>query len=277
IQERDDKTVGLPTANEFRQKFRKNIGKDGKFKGDDTIYFQTKGYYDTGSSEKPNEDFEGEIEQSPKPEAVDPLTTLDPSTIPTERLQRDIQGQIIPIKKEEDEDIPDPVVGEPLPSSDLGYIDVTAPSDYTGGEASMATGPWANQTEMDRRMNAINREFEAGGRIIKYSEGGKDPNEKVHFKGKVMKRSEMEAMLAQGSEKPETISAEDLYKKYLRSRDKSLYMNQEGTSGIIKEQERIFKQRGNKFSDGTGIGDLFYNNGGKMKSYASGGKVLRYR
>jgi len=70
------------------------------------------------------------------------------------------------------------------------------------------------------------------------------------------------------------ISHEDLYKKYLKSRDKGSYMQQKSVADIIKEQERIFEQRGNKFSDGTGYRDLF-EDGGKMGEYAYGGKVVK--
>ena len=308
-------TMGLPTANEFRERFKGSMNRQGEYKGDKQVVFRSDFYEDTGSEEMPIE--------TPRPEAVDPLATLDPSKIPSARVVQDIKGQIVPIKKvvvteeeEEDEGGGGGGGGDVgLPPSGLGYIDVTAPSDYTGGEDSRATGPFANQTEMDRRMNAVAREFEAGGRVVKYSkggsfpdltkdgkitmadilkgrgvkgeyayggkmrsyeEGGKDPNEMVNYKGKMMKRSQMEAMWAQEDAQPQRISKEDLYKKYLKSRDKASYIQQEGASDIIKEQERLFEQRGNKFSDGTGYRDLF-EYGGKMKNYASGGKVLRYR
>jgi hypothetical protein len=328
VRKDEETTYAFPTANEFRDKFKKNIGKDGRFKGDNNIFFQGKNYHDFGTSEKPNEDFEGDPQGSvEKTDPIDPVDPIGPGV-----LRQEVTGQIIPprqeeiiVRKEEEDDEEDEDVviikkeeedtgGGGLPRMDLGF-DTVNPSDYTGGEAEMATGPFANQTEMDRRMNAVAREFEAGGRVVKYSkggsfpdltkdgkitmadilkgrgvkgeyayggkmrsyeEGGKDPNEMVNYKGKMMKRSQMEAMWAQEDAQPQRISEEDLYKKYLKSRDKASYIQQEGASDIIKEQERLFEQRGNKFSDGTGYRDLF-EYGGKMKNYASGGKVLRYR
>ena len=157
----------------------------------------------------------------------------------------------------------------------------------------MATGPFANQTEMDRRVNAVTREFGAGGRVIKYSDGGSFPD--LNKDGKItmadiLKGRGVKGEYAYGgkmrsyenggdtgeTDKPERISHEDLYKKYLKSRDKKMYTDQPAVAKIVKEQERLFMQRGRKFADGTGYNDLF-EYGGKMKNYASGGKVLRFR
>lgn len=299
-------TLGIPTANEFRERFKGSMNRQGEYKGDKQVLFRSDFYEDTGSEEMPIE--------KPRPEAVDPLATLDPSKVPSVRVVKDIKGQIVPIEQvvitEEEEEEEVGGGGGGLPRMDLSF-DTFNPSDYTGGEAQRATGPFADQTEMDRRMSG----FEAGGRVVKYSkggsfpdlnkdgkitmadilkgrgvkgeyayggkmrsyeDGGKDPNEMVSYKGKMMKRSQMEAMWAQEDAEPQRISGEDLYKKYLKSRDKGSYMRQEGVSDIIKEQERLFEQRGNKFADGTGYRDLF-EYGGRVKSYASGGKVLRYR
>ena len=305
MEEDEETTRGLPTANEFRQKFRKSIGKDGKFKGDDTIYFQSRRYRDTGSSEKPNEDFEGDPQEVV--EKTDPIDPIDP--IRPVLPEQQITGQIIPprqeeeviVRKKEDDEITfrqeeeedNGGDGGGLPASDIGRIDITMPSDYTGGEDSRATGPFANQTELDRMVNFIPRAFGGGGRVIKYSDGGSFPD--LNKDGKItmadiLKGRGVKGDYAYGGKmrsyenggetdeygQPKTMSHEDLYKRYLKSRNKKMYTDQAGVADIIKEQERLFMQRGRKFADGTGYNDLF-EHGGKMKNYAYGGKVLRFR
>lgn len=294
----------LPSALEFREQTSKLFDKQGNYKGDiAALNFRgTKFREDDEVSTRPSENFEGDPVNEPK----DPIDPIDPRR--TEIPEQKITGQIIPprqeeiiVRKEEEEEEDEVIVkkeeedngvGGGLPRFDLSY-DTVNPSDYTGGEAQMATGPFANQTEMDRRVNAITREFGAGGRVIKYSDGGSFPD--LNKDGKItmadiLRGRGVKGEYAYGGKmrsyenggetdeygKPKTMSHEDLYKKYLKSRNKKMYTDQAGVADIIKEQERLFMQRGRKFADGTGYNDLF-EYGGKIKNYASGGKVLRFR
>ena len=298
--DRSDNQYLLPSAVQFREKYSKSFDKKGNWKGEGRMNFRPERFnFDDEVSTRPNaESFTGD----PETKKTDPIDPIDPRR--TEIPQQKITGQIIPpqeiiVKKEEEDEVivkeeeeEEDNGGGGLPRFDLGF-DTVNPSDYTGGEAQVATGPFANQTEMDRRVNAVTREFGAGGRVIKYSDGGSFPD--LNKDGKItmadiLKGRGVKGEYAYGgkmrsyenggdtgeTDKPERISHEDLYKKYLKSRDKKMYTDQPAVAKIVKEQERLFMQRGRKFADGTGYNDLF-EYGGKMKNYASGGKVLRFR
>lgn len=104
----------FPSANEFRAAQKKNIGRDGSYRGGygkNDVTFGREFFRETGQTDRPNEDFEGVDRSQPQ---QDPDPQQDPiDEIPGRRPELEgpeVTGEIKPPRQIEE--TPDPVVQE---------------------------------------------------------------------------------------------------------------------------------------------------------------------
>lgn len=163
---------GFPTANEFRLAQKKNIKRDGTYKGgygQRNVTFGRDFYRETGQEGRPDEDFAAqEQQQDPQPDPqpqtdpMDPMQgmTPDPQPVQTpkqvieQRPDPVVEERVIPDPKPTPTPDPQPTRPGPPPPMDLG-IDTAMRSDRTGGERERATGQFANiQEQTGERLSA---------------------------------------------------------------------------------------------------------------------------